>query len=926
MQHDFAPGQRWLSEAEPDLGLGLVLAADARRVSVRFPAGGETRTYARQSAPLSRVRFSVAERIEDAHGACPMVEEVLESDGLINYRVRDADGGVRVLPESELNHRMRLGRPRDRLFAGRLDSDIWFDLRRCTWEAMGRAGRSEVFGLCGPRVSLIPHQLHIAAEVSGRHAPRVLLADEVGLGKTIEAGLILHRLLLTERAQRVLILVPGPLIHQWLVEMRRRFNLAFALFDAERIAAMGEGNPFQAEQLVLCSLEFLASSPLVARAALDGDWDLLVVDEAHHLHWDEQSSSLEYDLVQALAECTPGVLLLTATPEQLGRAGHFARLRLLDPERFYDYPAFLAEEQAYEPVGRLATSLLEGEDLSPEQERLKRELLGEEFESASPEAVLNVLLDRHGTGRVLFRNTRSAIQGFPGRDLQVHSLTWPGGYADTGDPRARLTPEAGVRGWADFDPRLPWLVRLLRELRPHKVLVICILAATARELAEGLLRGEGIHAALFHEGMSILDRDRAAAYFADPEQGSRVLICSEIGSEGRNFQFAHHLVLFDLPLDPDLLEQRLGRLDRIGQTDTIRLHVPVLEGGAGERLMRWYRDGLAAFQAPCPAAGSVYERLKPELLAMLAGEGDPDELIAQASELNRRLGVELENGRDRLLELHSHRPKRAEALAEAVRRMDGDAELEDYLFRYWDAFGVEHEPGSGHSIVLKPGRHMRQDSFPGLTPDGLTVSFERADALVHEDREFITWEHPMVVGAMDMLAMEELGVAAMTVAKHPDYRPGTPLLELLYVVECPAPRGLHIRQFLPPTVIRLLLNTEGRDLARELSPRDVRGRCLSREHKLAESLLKYMKGTLEHLLELGRGLAESAGGRMAGEALAAMEQGLIAELERLRYLIGINPNVRPDELEHMEARKAELTTYIKDARVRLDALRVIVMS
>ncbi len=924
MHHDFKPGQRWLSDAEPNLGLGLVLETDARRVSVSFPAGGETRTYARQSAPLSRVSFVAGDRIEDTQCTFPTVVEVLEADGVLSYRVRDADGSVRELPESGLNHQMRLGRPRDRLFAGRLDPDIWFELRRRTWEAMGRAGRSEVFGLCGPRVGLIPHQLHIAAEVSGRHAPRVLLADEVGLGKTIEAGLILHRLLLSERAQRVLIIVPESLIHQWLVEMRRRFNLSFALFDAERIAAMGEGNPFQAEQRVLCSLEFLTSSPAAARASLQGDWDLLIVDEAHHLHWDELSSSLEYEFVQALAEHTPGVLLLTATPEQLGRAGHFARLRLLDPERFHDYQAFLAEEQAYEPVGKLASALLDGEELSPVQRRLQTELLGEG--ERTPESALQDLLDRHGTGRVLFRNTRSAIRGFPARELRVHPLPWPEAYADAGEPLRRLTPEAGVAGWTGFDPRRPWLVGLLQELRPHKVLVICALADTARELADALLHGEGIHAALFHEGMSILERDRAAAYFADPVQGTQLLICSEIGSEGRNFQFAHHLVLFDLPLDPDLLEQRIGRLDRIGQSETIQLHVPVLEGGAGERLMRWYRDGLGAFQAPCPAAGSVYERLEPELLAVLDDGGNPDDLLARADELTRQLGAELEKGRDRLLELHSHRPERAAELAEAVRRIDGDAELEDYLMRFWDAFGVEHEPGPGRSTVLRPGRHMRHDSFPGLPPDGLTLSFERADALAHEDREFITWEHPMVIGSMDMLAGEELGAAAMSVVQHPDYRPGTPLLELLYVVECPAPRGLHIRRFLPPTAMRLLLNAQGRDLADELSPQELRGRCLSRERKLAASLLGHLKAPLEGLLEQGGDLAENRAGLIIEQALAGMEKELDAELERLRYLMGVNPNVRSDELEHMEVRKDALSIYIKDARVRLDALRVIVMS
>ena len=210
----------------------------------------------------------------------------------------------------------------------------------------------------------------------------------------------------------------------------------------------------------------------------------------------------------------------------------------------------------------------------------------------------------------------------------------------------------------------------------------------------------------------IVERDRAAAYFADPEEGTQLLICSEIGSEGRNFQFAHHLVLFDLPLQPDLLEQRIGRLDRIGQSETIRIHVPYLEGSAGETLLRWYRDGLHAFRAISPAAATVYERLAGELDRVLESGSGADQLIDRAAALNEQLSAEMEAGRDRLLELHSHRPAEAERLLRQIAGEEAEADLRAYLESYWDAFGVKHEPGPGHSTVLHPGRHMLHDRFP----------------------------------------------------------------------------------------------------------------------------------------------------------------------------------------------------------------------
>jgi len=136
------------------------------------------------------------------------------------------------------------------------------------------------------------------------------------------------------------------------------------------------------------------------------------------------------------------------------------------------------------------------------------------------------------------------------------------------------------------DPRLLWLVKLLRELDPQKVLLIGRTIEKAEALDAALRRHLTVKTGIFHEGLTLVQRDRNAAWFAEPD-GARLLICSEIGSEGRNFQFAHHLVLFDLPLNPELLEQRIGRLDRIGQTEDIQIHVPYLAHSPQEVLARW---------------------------------------------------------------------------------------------------------------------------------------------------------------------------------------------------------------------------------------------------------------------------------------------------------------------------------------------------
>ncbi|RMS13054.1 RNA polymerase-associated protein RapA, partial [Pseudomonas coronafaciens pv. garcae] len=522
----------------------------------------------------------------------------------------------------------------DRLFAGQIDQLSWFSLRYNTLEHTSRQLQSSLWGLGGVRAQPIAHQLHIAREVADRIAPRVLLADEVGLGKTIEAGLVIHRQLLSGRANRVLILVPENLQHQWLVEMRRRFNLQVALFDAERFMESDAGNPFEDTQLALVALEWLVEDEKAQDALFAAGWDLMVVDEAHHLVWHEDKASREYSLVEQLAEVIAGVLLLTATPEQLGQDSHFARLRLLDPNRFHDLKAFRAESENYRPVAQAVQELLDKGKLSPQAQTTIHGFLGAEGDALlaavnagddeAKSRLIRELLDRHGTGRVLFRNTRAAVQGFPERKLHEYPLPCPVEYLElpVGE-HADLYPEVSFQAhsevseeerWWRFDPRVDWLIDTLKMLKRVKVLVICAHAETAMDLEDALRVRSGIPATVFHEGMNILERDRAAAYFADEEFGAQVLICSEIGSEGRNFQFSHHLVLFDLPSHPDLLEQRIGRLDRIGQKHTIELHVPFLETSPQARLFQWYHEALNAFLNTCPTGNALQHQFGSRLL------------------------------------------------------------------------------------------------------------------------------------------------------------------------------------------------------------------------------------------------------------------------------------------------------------------------
>lgn len=363
------PGQRWVSDSEPELGLGVVIKAEFGRVDIFFPAAGEHRQFAMQTAPLRRVRFMAGDTVTTHDNKTLEVESVEERQGMLFYAGKD-----REISEAELSDTISFSKPEDRLMAGQIDDLRTFDLRVQALGHRAAMRQSTVRGFCGGRVDLLPHQIYIASEVAGRLVPRVLLADEVGLGKTIEASLILHRLHLTGRAGRILILVPEALVHQWFVELYRRFHLTFSIFDEERCDAIEtneeNGNPFLESQLVLCGTRFLCDAPNRAQQAAEAGWDLLVVDEAHHLEWTPEVASPAYELVESLSQKIPGLLLLTATPQQLGPEGHFARLRLLDPNRYTDLDQFREETQHYGDVAEAVNRLVSGVDLTPEDEAL----------------------------------------------------------------------------------------------------------------------------------------------------------------------------------------------------------------------------------------------------------------------------------------------------------------------------------------------------------------------------------------------------------------------------------------------------------------------------------------------------------------------------------------------------------------------------
>ncbi|AWM81058.1 RNA polymerase-associated protein RapA [Gammaproteobacteria bacterium ESL0073] len=944
----YLPGQRWISDSEAELGLGTIISQEGRLLTILFPATGETRQYSANNASLTRVQYSIGDKITHIDGWQVTVDEVMEIDGLLVYMGFDEQNKKRTISETQLSNFIQFRSASDRLFAGQVDSLSWFSLRYHTFEHMSQLQQSKLLGLSGARVQPIAHQMHIAREVADRIAPRVLLADEVGLGKTIEAGLIIHRQVLSGRASRVLIIVPENLQHQWLVEMRRRFNLEVTLFDAERYAQITDANPFEDSQLVLVALDWLVSDERVQDALFAAGWDMLVVDEAHHLVWVPDYVSPEYTLVEQLAESTPSVLLLTATPEQLGIDSHFARLRLLDPNRFHSLEAFREESKHYQPVAEAVQELLDKQKLSKESRKTIESFLGKQAEKALLDAaakgdedacarLIRELLDRHGTGRLLFRNTRAAVHGFPIRILHHYALPNPEQYLQIPrDERPILTPEIDYidhqletdsERWWHFDSRVDWLISTLKMLKHTKVLVICAHAETVIDLEEALRVREGMAAAVFHEGMTIIERDRAAAYFSD-EEGAQLLVCSEIGSEGRNFQFAHHLVLFDLPPHPDLLEQRIGRLDRIGQQNDIQIHVPYIQGTAQERLFEWYDLALNAFVNTCPAGSALQTEFRKQLREHLEGTDQKEwsKLVETAKQLRLELETEMQKGRDRLLELNSSGGSEGNKIVEAIAEQDDQYDLPMYAEQLFDAFGIDVEDHSDNAFVLRPGEKMLDSGFPLGNEEGVTITYDRSLALSREDMQFITWEHPMLQGGMDLVISGSMGNTAVAVIKNKALKTGTVLIEFVFIAEVIAPKALQLVRYLPKEALRCLLDAKGNNLADKVSFETLNKQLEKVPRGSAVKFVKAQRTMLEKQVLIAEQKMQAVYQEKVAEAKKRFAAEMDEELARLVALKAVNPNVRDNELAILEEYKTLGCEYLDKATLRLDAIRVLVAS
>jgi ATP-dependent helicase HepA len=303
-----------------------------------------------------------------------------------------------------------------------------------------------------------------------------------------------------------------------------------------------------------------------------------------------------------------------------------------------------------------------------------------------------------------------------------------------------------------------------------------------------------------------------------------------------------------------------------------------------------------------------------------------DDVVEQSRTLNNRLKSDLEQGRDRLLEMHSNGGEASLELASNIAQRDGDIQLVTFALSLFDAVGLNQEDKGDNALVVTPAEHMMVSTYPGLPFDGATITFDRDVALSREDIQFMSWEHPMIQGGIELLFSEGVGTSALSLLKNKALPVGTLLLELVYVVDAQAPKASGINRYLPHTPIRVLMDAKGNDLSSQVEFESFNRQLSPVNRHMANKLVTSVQSEINNLINQSEPVAEAQLVKVKQQAHQEMSSSLTSELERLLALKAVNPNIRDQEIEALESQIATLDQYISRAQVQLDSVRVIVVS
>ncbi|MER9421659.1 SNF2-related protein [Mesorhizobium sp. M0317] len=659
----------------------------------------------------------------------------------------------------------------------------------------------------------LPHQLHALSRAMSRDRIRYLLADEVGLGKTIEAGLILRELKLRGMVRRVLVVAPKGLVRQWQTEMRLHFGETLQFIEPAELSAFrqwrnDEENLWRLHDQVICSLDSV--KPLESRRGwsldqlstynrerfedlVSASWDLVIIDEAHRMGGSTEQVA-RYKLGAALAEAAPYLLLLSATPHQ-GKTDQFMRLMQLVDRDSFPHEGSVNRDRVRPFVIRTEKRAAIDADGQPlfKARRTRLQAVAWQDRHAAQQRLYEAVTDyvRHGYNQAMaakqrhigflmilmqrlvtsstaaIRTTlekRRTLLEQPQLQLSLFDAPDLDDWAEL-DGQAQVDVAVQAKGWemekAEVDALLELarateaqgtdakaeaLLELIYKLQQEendpalKLLVFTEFVPTQAMLAE-FLESRGFSVTTLNGRMELDARTKAQQAFA---QDVRIMISTDAGGEGLNLQFCHVIVNFDMPWNPMRVEQRIGRVDRIGQPHIVRAFNFVLEQTVEHRVREVLEAKLAviAEEFGFDKAADVMDSVETEPLfdeLFVQGLQNPDaiekECDAVVSQLRSRL-AESRNSSDLIADSH-------ELDADDARKW------RDHPAQFWLERAITMGLPARGGAAIKEGDAWRVRWVDGS--ESARVCFDARTAAEHPELEWVTLEDPRARAVINQL-------------------------------------------------------------------------------------------------------------------------------------------------------------------------------
>lgn len=784
--------------------------------------------------------------------------------------------GTSTVSEHDLRAHQALATPTDALVHGRVSGYADFQ-RVITLQRLLRDQplKNNVYAFNASRTRFLPYQFKPLLKFLESPRGRLLICDEVGLGKTIEAGLILLELRARQTLRNTLVVCPSNLRPKWRLELRNRFGEEFEILDSSRLHSFFDDyleRPERSSINGIVSLETIRTERARARLEELGiQWDLIIVDEAHHLR---NLNTAQRDAAEFLTSSAQSVVMLTATPVHLGVENLFSLLNLLDSEGFPELETTRGRFQENEFIVRAQSALSQKtpqfdtaaamldvaatvawESRKTSIEAVAGSLRGTaaEFPNLSASEARRAVLDHQRDvaelnllGHILTRTRKRDVQvDVAVRRAQAVEVTFStserafydrvseailrrsnvsqdapvvrswrlltpqrrlasslqglvefyreksGGTPPTEDDTGAFEALVGAMGspadatdstlqkeidelvsqWPEDGPDAKYdaLRTLLQELerkgeRADKVLIFASFKHTIRYLVRRLER-DGVRAIGLHGDIDIDERPSLIARFKDDES-VRVLISSRVGSEGLDFQFCSVLVNYDLPWNPMEVEQRIGRIDRIGQqAKTLLICNLWVDGTIEERILRRLYDRLGIFERTVgdletiigEVAGQIQESLVKAVLSPAESEHEV-ERIARVLDQQARDQDSLERSAAQFIGVDTFFDEEVNAIRQQRRYVTGEQ-----LYRFVYAFLQREAPKARleYDIENKRGTLVPDQILVRMLKDtgragealniitaqgaGLPVTFDAQVAFEQPGLEFFSVLHPLVL-------------------------------------------------------------------------------------------------------------------------------------------------------------------------------------